>query len=150
MNKERIVADTPDADTAAISDENTELSELSARLNLDRKAYTFSLVTIDDVKSCVTGSYIYEAADLEELGILEQYDEDFVHDNLVRATVSYYLIGKTGAESDHLPEEFCDDIMSHLDAALEYADLLEERSIRVDYSEFEDDEYEDDEDELEE
>lgn len=61
------------------------------------------------------------------------------------AKVGYYIIGKNDTESVDLPEVYCGDIMSHLDAALEYADLLEERSIRVDYSEFEDDEYEDDE-----
>ena len=124
----------------------SDLSEFPARLNLDRKAYTFSLVTIDGNKSYVTGSYIGDADDLAELGILEQYDGTFpLHDNMVSAKVDYYIIGKNDTESVDLPEVYCGDIMSHLDAALEYADLLEERSIKVDYSEFEDDEYEDDE-----
>ena len=124
----------------------SDLSEFPARLNLDRKSYTFSLVTIDDVKSYVTGSYIGDADDLTELGILEQFDGTFpLHDNTVSAKVCYYIIGKNDTESVNLPEVYCGDIMSHLDAALEYADLLEERSIRVDYSEFEDDEYEGDE-----
>lgn len=124
----------------------SDLSEFPARLNLDRKAYTFSLVTIDGNKSYVTGSYIGDADDLAELGILEQYDGTFpLHDNMVSAKVGYYIIGKNDTESVDLPEVYCGDIMSHLDAALEYADLLEERSIKVDYSEFEDDEYEDDE-----
>lgn len=124
----------------------SDLSEFPARLNLDRKSYTFSLVTIDDVKSYVTGSYIGDADDLAELGILEQFDGTFpLHDNTVSAKVGYYIIGKNDTESVNLPEVYCGDIMSHLDAALEYADLLEERSIKVDCSEFEDDEYEDDE-----
>lgn len=112
---------------------------LAAKLNLERNAYTFSLVTVDG-EHYVTGAYIDSADDLAE--ILEQYDEAFIHDNLVCAEVSYYLIGKNGAESVNLPEEYCGDIMSHLHSALEYADLLEEKSITVDYSELEADELE--------
>jgi hypothetical protein len=40
-------------------------------------------------------------------------------------------------ESERLPDEFCGDIMSHLNTAIEYADQLEERTVMVDFNDYE-------------
>lgn len=39
-------------------------------------------------------------------------------------------------ESERLPDEFGCDIVSHLDAAVQYADLLEERSLTIDFGDY--------------
>ena len=69
--------------------------------------------------------------------ILGQFDEDFAHGDTVHAEISYYIIGQSGVESERLPDEFCGDIMSHLDAAVQYADLLEERPLTIDFGDYE-------------
>ena len=51
--------------------------------------------------------------------------------------ISYYIIGQSDADSERLPDEFCGDIVSHLDAAVQYADLLEERSLTIDFGNYE-------------
>lgn len=116
--------------------DNTELTELIEKLGLQSHSYTFSVVTIDS-ENYVTGSYIESADDLEEQGILSQFDEDFCHDNAVRAEISYYIIGQSEADSEQLPDEFRCDIVSHLSAALEYADQLEEKTVMVDFNDYE-------------
>lgn len=73
----------------------------------------------------------------DELGILGQFDEDFAHGDTVHAEISYYIIGQSDADSERLPDEFCGDIMSHLNAAVQYADLLEERSLTIDFGDYE-------------
>ena len=40
-------------------------------------------------------------------------------------------------ESERLPDEFGCDIVSYLDAAVQYADLLEERSLTIDFGDYE-------------
>ena len=40
-------------------------------------------------------------------------------------------------KSERLPDEFGCDIVSHLDAAVQYADLLEERSLTIDFGDYE-------------
>lgn len=69
--------------------------------------------------------------------ILGQFDEDFAHGDTVHAEISYYIIGQSGVESERLPDEFCGDIMSHLNTAIEYADQLEERTVMVDFNDYE-------------
>ena len=93
--------------------DNQELTELIEKLGLQNHSYTFSVVTIDS-ENYVTGSYIESADDLEEQGILSQFDEDFCHDDTVRAEISYYIIGQSEADSEQLPDEFRCDIVSHL------------------------------------
>lgn len=116
--------------------DNPELTKLIEKLGLQNHSYTFSVVTIDS-ENYVTGSYIESADDLEEQGILSQFDEDFCHDNTVRAEISYYVIGQSEADSEQLPDEFGCDIVSHLDAAVQYADLLEERPLTIDFGDYE-------------
>lgn len=116
--------------------DNPELTKLIEKLGLQNHSYTFSVVTIDS-ENYVTGSYIESADDLEEQGILSQFDEDFCHDNTVRAEISYYVIGQSEADSEQLPDEFRCDIMSHLNTAVEYADQLEERTVMVDFNDYE-------------
>lgn len=116
--------------------DNTELTELIEKLGLKNHSYTFSVVTLDS-ENYVTGAYIESADELEELEILSQFDEDFSHDDTVHAEISYYIIGQSGVESERLPDEFCGDIMSHLDAAVQYADLLEERPLTIDFGDYE-------------
>lgn len=113
--------------------DNTELTELIEKLGLKNHSYTFSVVTLDS-ENYVTGAYI-ESAD--ELEILSQFDDDFSHDDTVRAEISYYVIGQSDADSERLPDEFCGDIMSHLNTAIEYADQLEEQTIMVDFNDYE-------------
>lgn len=79
----------------------------------------------------VTGAYVESADELDELGILGQFDRDFGHGDTVHAEISYYIIGQSGVESERLPDEFGCDIVSHLDAAVQYADLLEERPLTI-------------------
>ena len=117
-------------------DEKSELSELIEKLGLQSHSYTFSVVSLDS-EIYVTGAYVESADELEELGILSQFDEDFSHGDTVHAEISYYIIGQSGVESERLPDEFCGDIMSHLSAALEYADQLEERTVMVDFNDYE-------------
>ena len=69
--------------------------------------------------------------------ILGQFDRDFGHGDTVHAEISYYIIGQSGVESERLPDEFGCDIVSHLDAAVQYADLLEERSLTIDFGDYE-------------
>lgn len=64
------------------------------------------------------------------------YSNDEYFDT-VHAEISYYIIGQSGVESERLPDEFCGDIVSHLDAAVQYADLLEERSLTIDFGDYE-------------
>ncbi len=64
------------------------------------------------------------------------YSNDEYFDT-VHAEISYYIIGQSGVESERLPDEFGCDIVSHLDAAVQYADLLEERSLNIDFSDYE-------------
>ncbi len=116
--------------------DNTELTELIEKLGLKNHSYTFSVVTLDS-ENYVTGAYIESADELEELEILSQFDEDFSHDDTIRAEISYYVIGQSDADSERLPDEFCGDIMAHLSAALEYADQLEERTVMVDFNDYE-------------
>ena len=116
--------------------DNNELTELIEKLGLKNHSYTFSVVTLDS-ENYVTGAYVESADELEELGILSQFDEDFSHGDTVHAEISYYIIGQSGVESERLPDEFCGDIMSHLSAALEYADQLEERTVMVDFNDYE-------------
>ena len=116
--------------------DNTELTELIEKLGLKNHSYTFSVVTLDS-ENYVTGAYIESADELEELEILSQFDDDFSHDYTVRAEISYYVIGQSDADSERLPDEFCGDIMAHLSAALEYADQLEERTVMVDFNDYE-------------
>ena len=113
--------------------DNNELTELIEKLGLKNHSYTFSVVTLDS-ENYVTGAYV-ESAD--ELEILSQFDEDFSHDDTVRAEISYYIIGQSDADSERLPDEFCGDIMSHLNTAIEYADQLEERTVMVDFNDYE-------------
>lgn len=40
-------------------------------------------------------------------------------------------------ESERLPDEFGCDIVSHLDAAVQYADLLEDRPLTIDFGDYE-------------
>ena len=56
--------------------DNPELTELIEKLGLQNHSYTFSVVTLDS-ENYVTGSYIESADDLEEQGILSQFDGDF-------------------------------------------------------------------------
>jgi hypothetical protein len=116
--------------------DNPELTKLIEKLGLQNHSYTFSVVTIDS-ENYVTGSYIESADDLEEQGILSQFDEDYCHYDTVRAEISYYVIGQSDADSERLPDEFCGDIMSHLSAAVEYADQLEEQVVMVDFNDYE-------------
>ena len=74
---------------------------------------------------------------VDELGILSQFDRDFGHGDTVHAEISYYIIGQSGMESERLPDEFGCDIVSHLDAAVQYADLLEERPLTIDFGDYE-------------
>ena len=74
--------------------DNTELTELIEKLGLKNHSYTFSVVTLDS-ENYVTGAYIESADELEELEILSQFDDDFSHDDTVRAEISYYVIGQT-------------------------------------------------------
>ena len=115
---------------------NNELTELIEKLGLKNHSYTFSVVTLDS-ENYVTGAYVESADELEELGILSQFDEDFSHGDTVHAEISYYIIGQSGVESERLPDEFCGDIMSHLNTAIEYADQLEERTVMVDFNDYE-------------
>lgn len=66
--------------------------------------------------------------------IIYSNDEYFDTDH---AEISYYIIGQSGVESERLPDEFGCDIVSHLDAAVQYADLLEERSLTIDFLDYE-------------
>ena len=116
--------------------DNTELTELIEKLGLQTHSYTFSVVTLDS-ENYVTGSYIESADELEEQGILSQFDEDFCHDDTVRAEISYYVIGQSEADSEQLPDEFRCDIMSHLNTAVEYADQLKEQVVMVDFNDYE-------------
>ena len=116
--------------------DNNELTELIEKLGLKNHSYTFSVVTLDS-ENYVTGAYVESADELEELEILSQFDEDFSHDDTVHAEISYYIIGQSGVESERLPDEFCGDIMSHLNTAIEYADQLEERTVMVDFNDYE-------------
>lgn len=116
--------------------DNNELTELIEKLGLKNHSYTFSVVTLDS-ENYVTGAYVESADELEELGILSQFDEDFSHGDTVHAEISYYIIGQSGVESERLPDEFCGDIMSHLNTAIEYADQLEEQTIMVDFNDYE-------------
>ena len=79
--------------------DNTELTELIEKLGLKNHSYTFSVVTLDS-ENYVTGAYIESADELEELEILSQFDEDFSHDDTVRAEISYYVIGQSDADSE--------------------------------------------------
>ena len=117
-------------------DEKSELSELIEKLGLQSHSYTFSVVSLDS-EIYVTGAYVESADGLDELGILGQFDEDFAHGDTVHAEISYYIIGQSGVESERLPDEFCGDIMSHLNTAIEYADQLEERTVMVDFNDYE-------------
>lgn len=112
-----------------------ELSQLIKNLDLNNHSYTFSLVTIDS-EDYVTGDYVNGADDLDSLGILDRFDEDFSHDNIVNAETSYYIIGQSENDSERLPEEFCEEIMAHLNTAIEYADILEERNIKVNFNDY--------------
>ncbi len=116
--------------------DNTELTELIEKLGLKNHSYTFSVVTLDS-ENYVTGAYVESADELDELGILGQFDEDFAHGDTVHAEISYYIIGQSDADSERLPDEFCGDIMSHLNTAIEYADQLEERAVMVDFNDYE-------------
>ena len=116
--------------------DNNELTELIEKLGLKNHSYTFSVVTLDS-ENYVTGTYVESADELEELEILSQFDEDLSHDDTVRAEISYYIIGQSDADSERLPDEFCGDIMSHLNTAVEYADQLEERTFMVDFNDYE-------------
>lgn len=116
--------------------DNNELTELIEKLGLKNHSYTFSVVTLDS-ENYVTGAYIESADELDELGILSQFDEDFSHGDTVHAEISYYIIGQSDADSERLPDEFCGDIMSHLNTAIEYADQLEERTVMVDFNDYE-------------
>ena len=117
-------------------DEKSELSELIEKLGLQSHSYTFSVVSLDS-EIYVTGAYVESADELDELGILGQFDRDFGHGDTVHAEISYYIIGQCGVESERLPDEFKCDIVSHLDAAVQYADLLEERSLTIDFGDYE-------------
>ena len=117
-------------------DEKSELSDLIEKLGLQSHSYTFSVVSLDS-EIYVTGAYVESADGLDELGILGQFDEDFAHGDTVHAEISYYIIGQSGVESERLPDEFCGDIMSHLNTAIEYADQLEERTVMVDFNDYE-------------
>ena len=117
-------------------DEKSELSELIEKLGLQSHSYTFSVVSLDS-EIYVTGAYVESADELDELGILGQFDEDFAHGDTVHAEISYYIIGQSDADSERLPDEFCGDIMSHLNTAIEYADQLEERAVMVDFNDYE-------------
>lgn len=64
------------------------------------------------------------------------YSNDEYFDT-VHAEISYYIIGQSGVESERLPDEFGCDIVSHLDAAVQYADLLEERPLTIDFGDYE-------------
>lgn len=114
---------------------DAELSQLIEKLVLNNHSYTFSLVTIDS-EDYVTGDYVNDADDLDSLGILDRFDEDFSHDNIVNAEISYYIIGQSENDSERLPDEFCEEIMAHLNTAIEYADQLEGRNIKVDFNEY--------------
>lgn len=116
--------------------DNTELTELIEKLGLQSHSYTFSVVSLDS-EIYVTGAYVESADELDELGILGQFDRDFGHGDTVHAEISYYIIGQSGVESERLPDEFCGDIMSHLNTAIEYADQLEERTVMVDFNDYE-------------
>ena len=116
--------------------DNNELTELIEKLGLKNHSYTFSVVTLDS-ENYVTGAYVESAVELEELDIVRQFDEDFCHLDSVRAEISYYIIGQSDADSERLPDEFCGDIMSHLNTAVEYADQLEERTFMVDFNDYE-------------
>ena len=98
-------------------------------------SYTFSVVSLDS-EIYVTGAYVESADELDELGILGQFDRDFGHGDTVHAEISYYIIGQSGVESERLPDEFECDIVSHLDAAVQYADLLEERPLTIDFGDY--------------
>ena len=104
-------------------DEKSELSDLIEKLGLQSHSYTFSVVSLDS-EIYVTGAYVESADGLDELGILGQFDEDFAHGDTVHAEISYYIIGQSGVESERLPDEFCGDIMSHLNTAIEYAECF--------------------------
>lgn len=117
-------------------DEKSELSELIEKLGLQSHSYTFSVVSLDS-EIYVTGAYVESADELDELGILGQFDRDFGHGDTVHAEISYYIIGQSGVESERLPDEFECDIVSHLDAAVQYADLLEERPLTIDFGDYE-------------
>lgn len=116
-------------------DEKSELSELIEKLGLQSHSYTFSVVSLDS-EIYVTGAYVESADELDELGILSQFDRDFGHGDTVHAEISYYIIGQSGVESERLPDEFECDIVSHLDAAVQYADLLEERPLTIDFGDY--------------
>lgn len=117
----------------------SELFELAQKLDLRNHAYTFSVVSMDSEKY-ITGAYINSVEKLDELGIIGQYDEEFSHGDKVNAIIDYYIIGNLGIESESLPDRYCDDIKSHLDAAELYADCLEGKTITVDYSDYQTDE----------
>lgn len=114
---------------------DAELSQLIDKLDLNNHSYTFSLVTIDS-EDYVTGDYVNCADDLDSLGILNQFDEKFSHDDIVYPEIRYYIIGQSENDSERLPDEFCEEIMAHLNTAIEYADQLEGRNIKVDFNEY--------------
>ena len=99
-------------------DEKSELSELIEKLGLQSHSYTFSVVSLDS-EIYVTGAYVESADELDELGILSQFDRDFGHGDTVHAEISYYIIGQSGVESERLPDEFGCDIVSNLNAAVQ-------------------------------
>ena len=115
--------------------DNTELTELIEKLGLQSHSYTFSVVSLDS-EIYVTGAYVESADELDELGILGQFDRDFGHGDTVHAEISYYIIGQSSMESERLPDEFGCDIVSHLNAAVQYADLLEERPLTIDFGDY--------------
>lgn len=57
-------------------DEKSELSDLIEKLGLQSHSYTFSVVSLDS-EIYVTGAYVESADELDELGILGQFDRDF-------------------------------------------------------------------------
>lgn len=75
-------------------DEKSELSELIEKLGLQSHSYTFSVVSLDS-EIYVTGAYVESADELDEFGILGQFDRDFGHGDTVHAEISYYIIGSS-------------------------------------------------------
>lgn len=114
---------------------NTELIDLIEKLGLKSHSYTFSVAALDS-ENYVSGAYIESSDKLEKLGILSQFDENYCHNNNVRAKISYYIIGQSDNGSERLPDDFCKDIMAHLDTVTEYADLIEERNIMINFDDY--------------